>query len=95
MAISRISGTDSTGLSESDVQELITGIIGEVLRLDAVAPDDDFFALGGHSLTASQVGSRIRKALDVDVPLAVFFERPTAIGLAGYVLAAAQPGPSA
>lgn len=78
---------DGVAPSEPSVQEEIAQIFHEVLRLDDIAPDDDFFALGGHSLTASQVSSRIRRALDVEVPLSVFFERPTVHGLAQYVMA--------
>lgn len=72
--------------SEQAVQEEIARIFAEVLRLDGIAPDDDFFALGGHSLTASQVSSRVHRSLNVEVPLSVFFERPTVLGLARYVL---------
>ncbi|MEV6568806.1 phosphopantetheine-binding protein [Streptomyces kronopolitis] len=68
------------------MQEEIARIVAEVLRLDGIAPDDDFFALGGHSLTASQVSSRIHRSLNVEVPLSVFFERPTPLGLTRYVL---------
>ncbi|GLW14369.1 MULTISPECIES: phosphopantetheine-binding protein [Streptomyces] len=82
--------------SEQAVQEEIARIVAEVLRLDGVAPEDDFFALGGHSLTASQVSSRIHRSLHVEVPLSVFFERPTPLGLTRYVLdggAAARSAP--
>ncbi|MEU2718366.1 phosphopantetheine-binding protein [Streptomyces sp. NPDC007205] len=82
--------------SEPSVREEIARIIAEVLRLDDIANDDDFFALGGHSLTASQVSSRIYRSLGVEVPLSVFFERPTVLGLAEYVTAGgAAPGSAA
>ncbi|WP_129312351.1 phosphopantetheine-binding protein [Streptomyces sp. L2] len=83
--------------SEPSVREEIARIIGEVLRLDDVAPDDDFFALGGHSLTASQVSSRIQRSLGVEVPLSVFFEQPTVLGLTTYVMTdgSTAPGPAA
>jgi tyrocidine synthetase-3 len=47
--------------------------------------EDDFFQLGGHSLKATLLISRIHKALDVQVPLDEFFKRPTIRELSGYI----------
>jgi acyl carrier protein len=44
--------------------------------------DDDFFDLGGHSLTAAQVVNTLRSAFHVDVAMRHLFERPTIAGLA-------------
>jgi acyl carrier protein len=71
---------------DQQIRKTITGIWEQVLRLDDLAPDSNFFELGGHSIAASQVSSRIRDALDVEVSLAVFFERPTIAELIAYVL---------
>jgi len=70
-----------------DVQNTITRIWEQVLRLDDLTPQDNFFELGGHSLAASQVNSRIHDALGIEVSLAVFFERPTIGELTMYLLA--------
>jgi len=58
-------------------EEVVCNIWAEVLRADRVSTEDSFFDLGGHSLLATQVISRIRRALNVDLPLRSLFETPT------------------
>ncbi|HYO14086.1 MAG TPA: amino acid adenylation domain-containing protein [Thermoanaerobaculia bacterium] len=72
------------------VEELLAQIWAEVLRLDRIGIHDSFFELGGHSLLATQVLSRIRQALEVDLPLRVLFRAPTVAGLAQAVEQEAQ-----
>lgn len=67
------------------VEEMIAGIWAEVLKLEEIGIHDNFFDLGGHSLKATQVMSRVREALQVDLPVRVLFEGPTVAELAARV----------
>jgi acyl carrier protein len=64
------------------VEETLTEIWRNMLRLDRVGVHDSFFELGGHSLLATQVISRVRDVFHVDVPLRDLFVNPTVAGLA-------------
>ena len=59
------------------VEEIVTGIWAKVLDLDEVGIHDSFLELGGDSLLAAQVVSRVRDALQVDLPLETFFRSAT------------------
>ncbi|MFI7637615.1 amino acid adenylation domain-containing protein [Nonomuraea sp. NPDC049400] len=58
------------------VEQVIAAIWQEVLGGE-VGRHDNLFDLGGHSLNATQIASRLREALEVQVPLRTIFEHPT------------------
>ncbi|HYN22156.1 MAG TPA: condensation domain-containing protein, partial [Thermoanaerobaculia bacterium] len=62
---------------QTPAEELLAGIWAEVLGIDEVGREDDFFALGGHSLIALRVQARVRERLGAELPLAAFFQFPT------------------
>ena len=68
------------------VEQALAETWRELLGVESVAPDDDFFALGGHSLAAVRLFARIRKQFAVDLPLATLFQAPTLGALAALVI---------
>jgi hypothetical protein len=68
-------------------ERAVTEIFEELLGIGPLGVHDDFFALGGHSLFAARVLSRLRDGFAVSLPLAAFFETPTAAGLSARISA--------
>jgi amino acid adenylation domain-containing protein len=66
-------------------EEILTVIWAEVLKVDQIGIHDNFFDLGGHSLKATQVMSRVREAVRLDIPLRILFEAPTVAELASRI----------
>ncbi|MEA3533086.1 condensation domain-containing protein, partial [Nocardia sp. CDC192] len=67
------------------IEEIVATVFAEVLGVERVGADDDFFALGGNSLLATQVAARIGAALDTRVPVRTIFEAATVAALAAKV----------
>lgn len=66
----------------TELEEQLVEIWEQVLGVERVGVQDNFFDLGGHSLKATQVMARVQQALGVNVPLRNLFGDPTVAGLA-------------
>ncbi len=76
---------------ESELEQALTAIWGELLRIDRVGVDDGFFDLGGNSLRALQMVAALKKARGLDVPVLQVFQTPTIRGLAAALSDGGQP----
>ncbi|MFD4672028.1 amino acid adenylation domain-containing protein [Lentzea sp. NPDC058450] len=63
-------------------EEALCRVWAEVLGRDEVGADDDFFALGGDSITSLRLTSRVRRSFGVEVSPRDLFDAPTVAGLA-------------
>ncbi len=78
-----------------DVERALAAWWQHLLGVEHVGLDDDFFALGGHSLVGVRLFAKIKKAWQVDLELAVLFEARTVRQLAEVVRKSNQPAASA
>jgi acyl carrier protein len=67
---------------ETELQRQIAAVWSQVLGVEKIGLDSNFFNVGGHSLLAMQVISRLNDALNLDIPLRLMFEKPTIRGFA-------------
>ena len=66
----------------SATESVLAGLWGDLLGVERVGITDNFFALGGYSLVATQIVARVRTTLQLDVPVRVLFANPTVAGFA-------------
>ncbi|MEU6587542.1 amino acid adenylation domain-containing protein [Nocardia sp. NPDC046763] len=77
----------------SPVEQTVATVFAETLGLPGpLGLDDDFFALGGNSLVATQVVARLGAALDTRVPVRLIFDAPSVAALADRLERAAGTG---
>jgi amino acid adenylation domain-containing protein len=81
---------DDHATPRTPTEELLSNIWTDILHLRRVGLHDNFFDLGGYSLLATQVVSRIRETFKVELPLRSLFESPTIAELGQSVDAALQ-----
>ncbi|MFC8042750.1 non-ribosomal peptide synthase/polyketide synthase [Nocardia sp. NPDC057353] len=64
------------------LEALVAGVFVELLGAERAGADDDFFTLGGNSLSATRLAARLGARLDTTVPARLVFEAPTVAALA-------------
>jgi acyl carrier protein len=64
----------------------LAGLWAEVLKLERVGVDENFLDLGGDSMLATLLVSRIRQELRLEISLRSLFDAPTVVDQAGVVL---------
>jgi len=67
-----------------ETETVLCKLWGEILKIDRIGVDDDFFAIGGHSLLAAKLFSRLDEHFGRSLPLGVLFSAPTVRSLAEY-----------
>ncbi|MFG1365637.1 SDR family NAD(P)-dependent oxidoreductase [Xanthobacter versatilis] len=70
---------------QDGVETELAAIWSALLKRSSIAPDDNFFTSGGHSLVAAGLVHRVRAAFGVDLPLRILFEAPTLRGMARWI----------
>ncbi|UCH93956.1 MAG: amino acid adenylation domain-containing protein [Candidatus Aminicenantes bacterium] len=73
---------------EKQLKELWALVLG--MEKERISIDDDFFQLGGHSLKATTLASRIHKVIHVKLPVMEIFNRPTIRSLSQYIKEAVE-----
>ena len=58
------------------IEEILLGIWSEVLNIDDISINDDFFALGGHSLTGMKIVTRINSTFRISMSIRTLFDKP-------------------
>jgi acyl-CoA synthetase (AMP-forming)/AMP-acid ligase II len=64
------------------LEKAVAGVWAEVLGVGEIGVDEDFFALGGDSLSAARVVTRMHEVMDLDLEVSDLFEAPTVAEMA-------------
>ncbi len=78
-----LDASESSSMAESALCRELIPLWQRVLNITTIGPDDDFFALGGHSIGAARLFALIQQELRCVAPLASLYEAPTPRMLAG------------
>jgi enterobactin synthetase component F len=87
----RLAATESDGVTRpatfelTDTEQELAAIWKRLLQIEAVAPEDHFFTIGGDSLGAVQMIVEAESALGIDLPVQIVFEAPTLRRLAAAI----------
>ncbi|MFI0737701.1 SDR family NAD(P)-dependent oxidoreductase [Streptomyces sp. NPDC021100] len=84
-ALHRADRPDPGAVPAGKTQRLVARVWCEVLGVDRVGPDENFFDLGGHSLLMARVHGSLQAALDREFSMVDLFRHPTVATLATYL----------
>jgi amino acid adenylation domain-containing protein len=82
--ISKEENTDYVA-PETEFEKILSEIWSEVLQIEKIGVHDNFLELGGNSLAAIRITSRVNHAFDLDLPLNTVFENPNISQLAEHI----------
>jgi acyl carrier protein len=77
--------SETTEALQTDTQRTVATIWADVLKTGSFTLDDDFFAIGGNSMTATLVTYSLRDKFGIEFPLMLIFENATVAELAAAV----------
>ncbi|UVJ41738.1 amino acid adenylation domain-containing protein [Pseudomonas sp. LS1212] len=89
----KVLDTVGSALPRTPLEALLAEVWAQVLGLERVGIDDDFFALGGHSLAAVRLASRLQRALSAPVTVNAVFTAPSVSAFAALVQAQLKLSP--
>lgn len=75
----------SSSLAQTDIEQIVASIFAEVLQLQVIGRDDNFFDLGGHSLLLLSVHEKLQDRLAADLSMVDLFKFPTVRQLAASI----------
>jgi amino acid adenylation domain-containing protein len=84
--------TSRGGEPRNSHEERLCSFFSELLEVERVGINDDFFALGGHSFLATRLSASIRKEFGLDMPLRTIIQYPTVAELSALLLTGRIPG---
>ncbi|MDX6669596.1 MAG: hypothetical protein QOK04_2976, partial [Solirubrobacteraceae bacterium] len=77
-----VGGAGASSGESSEAERRLAAIWSHAFELERVGPDDDFFALGGDSLTAAVIAAGVHAAFGVELDLRAVVENPTVVRMA-------------
>ncbi|MER6024335.1 condensation domain-containing protein, partial [Streptomyces anulatus] len=93
-AVGPAAGPESGRAPRAGAESLLCDLFADVLGRSGASPDDDFFLLGGHSLSAARLVTALRSRTGAELPVRTLFDHPTPARLAA-VLEKADPAEDA
>jgi acyl-coenzyme A synthetase/AMP-(fatty) acid ligase len=69
----------------NEAEQIITGIWQEILMVDRIGVNDNFFDLGGHSLLIVKMHNRLHEVFETKISVIELFQHPTIRGIAKHI----------